>query len=63
MIYGEIQLLYVLLNFWSCLLNGKEVDLVLFKMGFNVVNLINIKEMLKLFYERMGVFFYEYFYR
>lgn len=63
MTHEEIQSLHALLNSRSCSLNGKEVNSVLLKMGLNVANLINIKEMLKSSHERTGALLYEHFYR
>lgn len=59
----EIQTLHALLNSPSCSLNGKEVYSILLKIGLNVANLINIKEMLESSHEGTGALLCEHFYR
>lgn len=59
----EIETLYSLLNSQSSTVNCNEVDSTLAKIGLNVTNLSNIKDMLQSSHEGTGTLVYESFYR
>lgn len=59
----EIQRLHTLFSYQNSTVDYNEVDPILAKIGLNVTNLSNIKDMLKSSYEGMGALVFESFFR